>query len=109
MPGIDDVMSFITQGSLFGLPASIFMTMPFIIGLILGFMIKKALKWAVIGIVIVGAALYLGVLNMGDIQKYLVTLKQNAPEIMQYAAIILGMLPLGMGLAVGLIIGLKYG
>jgi len=109
MPGIEDILSFITQGSLLGLPATIFMSVPFILGLILGFLIKKALKWAVIGIIVVGGGLYLGVLNMKDIETYLRALGKYAPELMQYAAIVLGMLPLGLGLAVGLLIGLKYG
>ncbi len=109
MPGIGDVLSFITEGSLFGLSTAVFMSIPFIVGLVIGFMIKKALKWAVIGLVIVGGALYLGVLNMADVSKYLITLKQNAPEIMHYAAMLLGMLPLGVGLVVGIIVGLKYG
>lgn len=109
MSGIENILSFVTQGSLLGLPASVFMSIPFITGVILGFMIKKALKWAVIGLVIIGGGLYLGVINMGDIKTYLAKLPSYAPELMQYAALILGLLPLGMGLAVGLLIGLKYG
>lgn len=95
--------------SLFGLPGYAFFAMPLIIGLILGFLIKKALKIVVIALVAVAAGLYFGVVTMGDLQKYLQTTMKFGPEAMQYAAILFAMLPLGTGLIIGLIIGLKFG
>ena len=94
--------------SLLGLPGYIFMSVPFIAGLVLGFLVKKALKVAIIGLVAMAAALYFGVINMGDLKQHLQTALNYGPEAMQYAAMLFAMLPLGTGFAVGLIVGLKF-
>jgi len=95
--------------SLFGMPGYVFMAMPFIVGLVLGFLVKKALKIAIIGTVAIAAGLYFGVVSMADLKQYLQTALNYGPEAMQYAAMLFAMLPLGTGFAVGLIVGLKFG
>ena len=95
--------------SLFGLPGYAFFAMPFVVGLVLGFLVKKALKIVIIAIVAIAALLYFGVLTMGSMQTYLQTIMGYSPLAMQYAAILFGMLPLGTGLIIGLLIGLKFG
>jgi len=95
--------------SLFGLSGYTFLAIPLVAGLILGFLIKKALKIVLIAVVAIAAGLYFGVLTMGDLQKYLQTAKGLGPEAMHYAAILFAMLPLGAGFFIGLIIGLKFG
>lgn len=109
MSAIDAIFSFITEGSLLGLPPAIFMAAPFIIGLILGFLIKKSIKLVIVGLIIGGGALFFGILNMEEIKYYLQRIGKYAPELIQLAALVLGILPLGLGFAVGLIVGLKYG
>ena len=92
-----------------GIPGIGFLSIPLVVGLVLGFFVKKALKITLIGLIIVSGGLYLGVLSMSDIQYYLEVGKGFGPEVMQYAAILFGMLPLGLGFFVGLLIGLKFG
>ncbi len=95
--------------SLLGLPGYAFFAMPFVIGLILGFLIKKTFKIAIIALIAVAAGLYFGVLTMGNLQTALQKAQDYSPLAMQYAALLFGMLPLGAGLLVGFIIGLKFG
>lgn len=95
--------------SIFGLPGYAFLAMPIVVGLILGFLVKKALKIVVIAIIAITAGLYFGVLSMSDLQKYFQTATAFGPEAMHYAAILFAMLPLGTGFFIGLIIGLKFG
>jgi len=103
IPGIPSEITF------FGLPSLAFLSIPLIAGLVLGFLVKKALKIALIGIIAVGAGLYFGVLSMDTLKTALEIGKSYGPEAMQYAAILFGMLPLGIGFIIGLIIGLKFG
>ena len=109
----DDLFKIVGGGlptvSLYGLPGYAFMSIPFITGLVLGFLIKKALKIAIIGIAAIGAGLYFGVISMGELKNYLETAQHYGPEAMQYAAMLFAMLPLGTGLIVGILIGLKFG
>lgn len=95
--------------SLFGLPGYAFLVGPLVIGLVLGFLIKKALKIVLISIAAIALGLYFGVFMLSDVQKYLQITKGLGPEAMHYAAILFAMLPLGTGFFVGLVIGLKFG
>lgn len=95
--------------SFLGLPGYVFFLLPFIIGIVLGFLIKKALKIAIIAVIVVAAALYLGIVSMSQLNNYLTMIEGFGPEAIQYAAIFFGMLPLGLGFLVGLLIGLKFG
>ncbi len=107
---IGGVLKLITEGSVLGLPTAAFMTMPFVVGLIIGFMIKKALKIVAIAVVAIGAGLYFGVLNIQDLKvagTNLITV--YGEQVKQYVMLLIGLIPLGSGLAVGLILGLKYG
>lgn len=114
----DDLLSILSSGkipgvpgdiTLLGLPSIAFLSIPLVAGLVLGFLVKKAIKIAAIGIIAVGAGLYFGVLSMDSLKNALQVTKSYGPEAMQYAAILFGMLPLGTGFIAGLIIGLKFG
>ena len=51
---LDDIFKFITSGSIGGLPPIVVMIIPFVIGLIVGYLVKKMLKIAIIaGIILV--------------------------------------------------------
>ncbi len=89
-----------------GLPSYVFLAVPFIIGLVIGILLKKALKIAIIGLVVVAAGLYFGVISMGQIQSALST---YGPQAIHYAALLFGMLPLGLGLIAGIVIGIVFG
>jgi hypothetical protein len=104
---LGDLLGLIT-GSIGGLPTIAIMAVPFIVGLIVGFLIKKVLKWAIIAGIIVVVVAYFGFFGLslsalGD----LVT--QYGPLAAQEAILLFGMLPLGIGLVIGLILGFIFG
>jgi uncharacterized membrane protein (Fun14 family) len=102
---IEDILSFVTSGSIAGLPPIVFMIIPFVIGLAVGYFFLKFLKIAIIAAVIVAIGAYLGffVLNL-DAMKGLAD--KYGPMAIQYGTLLIGILPLGMGFLVGLVIGL---
>jgi len=100
------IFNIISNESLLGVPTTIFMTLPFILGLIIGFFIKKALRMALILSLIAGVGLYFGVINMEQIKDLVI---RYGGVALHYATILIGMLPLGIGLIIGMLIGLRYG
>ena len=104
---LGDLLGLIT-GSIGGLPTIAIMAVPFIVGLIVGFLIKKVLKWAIIAGIIVVVVAYFGFFglslsSLGDLAtKY-------GPMAAQEAILLFGMLPLGIGLVIGLILGFIFG
>ncbi len=101
---LEDIFGFITSGSIFGLPPIVVMIIPFVIGLIVGYLVHKMLKIAIIAAIILIVVSYFGFfgLSLGTLQglsdKY-------GPIAIQYGTLLIGMLPLGIGLVLGFIIG----
>jgi hypothetical protein len=98
-----DLLGKIT-GTIGGLPTIALMAIPFIVGLIVGFLIKKVLKWAIIAAIIVVIIAYFGFFGLslstlGDLAT------TYGPMAFQGAVLLFGMLPLGIGFIIGLIIG----
>ena len=104
---IEDILGFITSGSIGGFPPIVVMIIPFVVGLIVGFLVKKFLKIAIIAAIILVVVCYLGFLGLS-----LGALKDLAdiygPMAVQYGVLLMGILPLGLGLIVGLIIGFIF-
>ncbi len=96
------------SGSFAGLPTIAVMAIPFIFGLIVGFLVKKVLKWAIIAAVILVIVAYFGFFGLslstlGDLAtKY-------GPIAIQEAILLFGLLPLGIGFIIGLILGFIFG
>jgi uncharacterized membrane protein (Fun14 family) len=105
---IDDLFHFITSGSIGGIPTLVVMIIPFIIGLILGFFLKKIFKIAIIATIIVVIVSYLGLfgLSLGALKDIA---DKYGPSALHYGVLLIGMLPLGLGFIVGLIIGFVFG
>jgi uncharacterized membrane protein (Fun14 family) len=101
---IDDVIQFITSGSIGGLPPIVVMIIPFIIGLVVGYLVKKMLKIAIIAGIILVVVSYFGFfgLSLGALKDLS---DKYGPVVVQYGILFMGMLPLGIGLIMGLIIG----
>ena len=101
---LEDIFGFITSGSIGGLPPIVVMIIPFIIGLVVGFFIKKMFKIAIIAAVILVVVSYFGFfgLSLGALSDLA---DKYGPIAIQYGVLLMGMLPLGLGLIVGLIIG----
>ena len=104
MGAIDDVFRFITSGSISGIPTIVVMILPFVIGLIVGYLVHKFLKIAIIAGIILVVVAYLGFFGLS-----LSALKNLSdiygPIAVQYGALLIGILPLGLGFIVGLVIG----
>jgi uncharacterized membrane protein (Fun14 family) len=83
------------------------MIIPLIVGLIVGYFAKKFLKIAIIAAIILALVAYLGFfgLSLGALND-LVAL--YGPMAIQYAVLLMGVLPLGIGFIIGLVIGFVF-
>jgi uncharacterized membrane protein (Fun14 family) len=104
---LEDIFQFITSGSIGGLPPIVLMIIPFVIGLIVGYLVHKILKIAIIAAIILVVVAYFGFfgLSLGALKTLADT---YGPIAIQYGTIIMGILPLGIGFAVGVIIGFIF-
>jgi uncharacterized membrane protein (Fun14 family) len=84
------------------------MAFPFVLGVAVGFLIKRLLKIALIAGIIIALVSYFGFLNLsfGSLKDLAV---KYGPLTFQYAALLLGILPLSIGLIIGLVIGFLFG
>ena len=107
MGAIEEVINFITTGSIGGLPPIVLMIIPFVIGLIVGYLVHKMLKIAIIAGIILVVVAYFGFfgLSLGALSNIAET---YGPIAIQYGILLMGMLPLGIGLVVGVIIGFIF-
>jgi uncharacterized membrane protein (Fun14 family) len=101
---LEDLFGFITSGSIGGIPPIVIMIIPLIVGLIVGFLIHKFLKIALIGLVIVAIAAYLGFFVI-DTSALASLAETYGPIVVQYGTLLIGILPLGIGFFIGLIVG----
>jgi uncharacterized membrane protein (Fun14 family) len=104
---IDQVINFITSGSIGGIPPLVLMIIPFVIGLVVGYLVHKMLKIAIIAAIILVVIAYFGFfgLSLGALSNIADT---YGPIAIQYGVLLMGMLPLGIGLIVGFIIGFIF-
>jgi len=104
---LDDIFNFITSGSISGLPTIVVMILPFVIGLIVGYLVHKFLKIAIIAGILLVIVAYFGFFGLS-----LNALKNLAdtygPVAIQYGTLLIGILPLGLGFTVGLVIGFIF-
>jgi len=107
LSAIDQIINFITSGSIGGIPPLILMIIPFVIGLVLGYLFHKFLKIAIIAAVILVVVAYFGFLglSLGALKNIADT---YGPVAIQYGVLLMGILPLGLGLIVGFIIGFIF-
>ena len=105
---LDELLRFVTSGSIADLPSIAVMIIPFIVGLIVGFFVKKFLKIAIIVGILVVIISYFGFFNLSlSALGNLAT--QYGPIAIHYATLLIGMLPLGVGFVIGLVIGFLFG
>lgn len=105
---LNDLFGFISSGNIGGIPTIIVMAIPFIIGLFIGFLIKKFFKIIILVGLIAFISSFLGFFTIN-----LSTLKNIAdvygPEVIYYGTILIGILPIGLGLFAGLLLGFLLG
>jgi len=101
---MEDIFNFITSGSISGLPPIVLMIIPLVIGLVVGFLLHKFVKIAIIGAIIVVVAAYVGFfsLNVGAMKDLT---DKYGPIAVQYGTLLIGMLPLSIGFVIGLVAG----
>jgi uncharacterized membrane protein (Fun14 family) len=105
---LDEVINFITHGNIGGIPTLAVMAVPLVVGLIVGFLAIKFIKIALLVIIILAVAIYLGLYTL-DISTLQQLATQYGPSALHLGAILIGMLPLGIGFAIGAIIGFILG
>lgn len=101
---LEDIFGFITSGSLGGLPPIVLMIIPFVIGLILGYLAHKMLKVAIIAAIILVVVAYFGFFGL-SLESLKGLADTYGPIAIQYGVLLMGMLPVGLGLVVGFVIG----
>lgn len=101
---LDDVINFITNGSLAGLPPLVVMLLPFIIGLIVGYFAIKFLKLALIVILVLAVVIFFGLYSVN-----IPALEQYGSTAVAYVAVFIGLLPLSIGFIIGAIVGFIVG
>lgn len=104
---LDEIFRFITTGSISGIPTIVIMILPFIIGLIVGYLVHKFLKIAIVAGIILIVVAYLGFfgLSLGALKNLS---DKYGPIAIQYGALLIGILPLSIGFIVGLIVGFVF-
>lgn len=108
LPSIDEIIALI-GGSIYGIPTIVIMIIPFIVGLVIGFFIKKILKIMIVIAILAVIASFLGLISLSGIASELSSLiSQHGSDVVYYVSLVIGVLPLGLGFVVGLIIGFLF-
>jgi uncharacterized membrane protein (Fun14 family) len=104
MSEFNDLIHFITSGSIAGLPPIVMMIIIFVVGLIVGYLLHLFLKIAIVAAIVIFVLAYLGLfgLSLGTLKNLAV---KYGPLVYQYGALIIGILPLSIGFIIGVIIG----
>ena len=106
---ITDILALMAGTFGAGLPSLVVIAIPLIVGLIIGFVLRKVLKIGIILFVVAIAASYLGFISLASVEqgsKDLAT--KYGPVAMSYVAIFFGIIPLSIGLVIGIIVGFIF-
>lgn len=104
--GIETDLLQLFSGSFAGVPGWVVFLIPLIVGIVIGYLIKQALIVGIVLLIVAVIASYLGFISLGSVVqgvKDLVT--KYGPIASTYVAIFFGIIPLSIGLVIGLIIG----
>ncbi|MEM3833023.1 MAG: hypothetical protein QW128_05440 [Thermoprotei archaeon] len=100
------IYNFVLNGTISGIPVAGFSLFSFVLGLVIGYLLRRLIKLALLVGFIVIIAGYLGFINVSEVKS--MALKYG-PDIISYLALIIGIIPTSLGLIIGLIIGFVYG
>jgi uncharacterized membrane protein (Fun14 family) len=104
--GIFENIVEVVTGTLAGLPTPLLMAPPFILGAILGYFLKKLIKWVLVITIIAIVGSFLGFFNLASASTEARGLiARYGPEALNYLTLTVGVLPLGAGFILGFAIG----
>ncbi|MGB9729047.1 MAG: hypothetical protein ACP5GU_02110 [Thermoprotei archaeon] len=100
------ISNFVLNGTISGIPVAGFSLFSFILGLVIGYLLRRLIKLALLVGFIVILASYLGFINVSEVKNMA---QKYGPDIISYLALIIGIIPVSLGLVIGLVIGFFYG
>jgi hypothetical protein len=104
--GIESDLFHLATTSFGGIPSIAVLALPFVVGLIIGYIIRKALKIGIILLVVAIIASFLGFISLSSIVSEAKSfISQYGPTAQAYIAIFFGIIPLSIGLIIGIVIG----
>ncbi len=103
----DEIWRLISSGNMSGIPTIVVMALPLILGIVVGYIIKKMLKIAIVIGILVFAAAYLGVFSL-SLESLKTAAEKYGPQIVHYATLLIGIMPLGIGFIIGVVIGFIF-
>jgi uncharacterized membrane protein (Fun14 family) len=104
-----DDLTHLMSGNIGSLPSLLVMALPLIVGLVLGYIVKRALK---IGLILVAVALiasYFGLISLSSMTGEVQTLvTKYGPVAQSYVSLFFGIVPLSIGLVIGFLVGFIF-
>jgi uncharacterized membrane protein (Fun14 family) len=104
-----DDLTHLMSGNLGSLPSLLVMAIPLIVGLVLGYIVKRMLK---IGLILVAVALvasYFGFISLSSLTGEVQTLvTKYGPVAQSYVSLFFGIVPLSIGLVIGFLLGFIF-
>jgi uncharacterized membrane protein (Fun14 family) len=105
---IEELVNFLTNGSIAGLPPLAVMVVPLVLGLLVGFLAHKVLKVVVIALIVLVVVAFFGIYTL-DIPSLQQLVQHYGPLVLSYGALLVGVLPLSVGFVIGAIVGFILG
>jgi uncharacterized membrane protein (Fun14 family) len=104
-----DDLTHLMSGNIGSLPSLLVMAIPLIVGLVLGFIIKRVLKIGLILAAVALVAVFFGFISWGGLTGEVQTLvTKYGPMAQSYASLFFGIIPLSIGLVIGFLLGFIF-
>jgi uncharacterized membrane protein (Fun14 family) len=104
-----DDLTHLMSGNLGSLPSLLVMAVPLIVGLILGYIIKRMLKIGLILIAVALVASYFGIISLSGLTSEVQSLiNKYGPVANSYVSLFFGIVPLSIGLVIGFLLGFIF-
>jgi uncharacterized membrane protein (Fun14 family) len=97
------------SGNIGSLPSLLVIAIPLIVGLVLGYIIKRVLKIGLILAAVALIAVYFGFISWSSLTGEVQTLvTKYGPVAQSYASLFFGVVPLSIGLVIGFLLGFIF-
>jgi len=109
MSVVDDLVG-ILGSTIAGLPTILVLAVPLVVGLVIGYLLKKVLKIGIVLGLVTLLLVWFGFVSLDTVSANLSALVDKyGPVFMSYVAIFFGLVPLSLGLGIGVILGFVFG